>query len=176
MSVFSASLPRRTPRAFPIALGIGCLAAIGMGLVLREQQVASLRGANLGGARFLSGNLSRVDMSGANFAGARTKCNMEQAHLVGVNFAFADLSGARLQRAQLATANLASAKLVAADLRNSDLSRANLCGADFRRADLRGADLRDANLARAFFQGALYNGATRWPHGFQPTQSGATLR
>lgn len=84
-------------------------------------------GADLNGARFVSGRLA-----GASFKGASLRK--------------ADGSGAYLQNAQLSQADLTSARLVSADLRGATLVAATLKNADLNSATLRGADLQFANL------------------------------
>ena len=45
--------------------------------------------------------------------------------------------------------------------------RADLDGANLRGTDLRGASLRDANLEWANLSGAVWNGETVFPKGFE---------
>jgi uncharacterized protein YjbI with pentapeptide repeats len=47
--------------------------------------------------------------------------------------------------------------------------------ADLSGADLSGANLTQAQLGDANIDGARYTHATRWPSGFDPTESGALL-
>lgn len=78
------------------------------------------------------------------------------------------LCGREFRGVDLREANLREADLTEADLRSADLRRANLAQANLSFADLRGADLRYTHLRRVNWQGAVYDGRTRWPHGFDP--------
>lgn len=74
-------------------------------------------------------------------------------------------------------ADLRGADLREADLRRADLSWANLNGANLLEADLRlaslcGVDLRGAHLEEAHLEGCTYDGATRWPEGFDQDAAG----
>lgn len=81
-----------------------------------------------------------------------------------VDYANADLIGAKLGRADLRGANLRGTQLVAADLRDADLRWADLTVADLRNADLRGADLSEALFVRqAQMDAARGDARTRLP-------------
>lgn len=89
-----------------------------------------------------------------------------------------DMSKGSFVHATLKAANLTGAKLAAADLSGADLRDALLDGADLAGASLAKADLRltsliGANLAGADLTGALYDGKTVWPDGFDPEKAGA---
>lgn len=43
----------------------------------------------------------------------------------------------------------------------------------FRNANLQGVNLSEAVLEEAEFEGALYNAASIWPDGFDPSSRGA---
>jgi uncharacterized protein YjbI with pentapeptide repeats len=109
----------------------------------------------------------------------------------GDGFTVAYLRGAELRGACLGGADLFDADLVAADLRGADLGGANLSGANLRAADLSGAnllgadlsdarldgtDLSSAHLSSANLEGAVYDGFTVWPKGFDPRLAGAISR
>jgi hypothetical protein len=98
-------------------------------------------------------------LGGAQLRGARMN---------GMDLFGADLAGADLRGADLGWANLSHA-----DLRGADLRRANLVGADLSDARLSGADLRSAHLADTDLEGAIYDGFTQWPEGFDPRSAGA---
>ena len=110
------------------------------GEVILENDLTSLRGANLESA-----NLESANLRGANLEGA----NLRYADLEG-----ADLRGADLRYADLGGADLRYADLRGADLRYADLRGAGLESAGLGDADLRDADLRYANLESADLEGA----------------------
>jgi hypothetical protein len=97
------------------------------------------------------------------------------AELRGAYLSGADLFGVNLAEADLRGADLGAADLTSADLRCADLTGANLYGADLGDADLRGADLRDADLREAYVNGALYDGFTLWPEGFDVEAAGGVF-
>ena len=82
------------------------------GVLLLENDLETLRGADLSGADLRGANLSCADLSGANLSGA-------------------NLRGANLSEADLC-ADLSGADLSGADLRGTDLSGADLSDADIR--------------------------------------------
>jgi uncharacterized protein YjbI with pentapeptide repeats len=88
-----------------------------------------------------------------------------------VDYANADLIGAKLAGADLRAASLRGAKLIAADLRGADLRLADLTAADMRNADLSGADLSTALFVRqSQLEAARGDARTRLPAGRrQPT-------
>ena len=85
-------------------------------VIWEDEELDTLKGANLEGA-----NLKDADLEGANLEGA----NLENADLEG-----AYLEGADLRNAYLEDADLKGAYLENADLRNAYLKDANLQGAD----------------------------------------------
>ncbi len=97
----------------------------------------------------------RVDLSGANLAGA----NLGRANLRAADLSRANFGGAKLSEARLYRANLGAANLSGADLREADLIGANLSGADLIGADLSGAYLSEANLRGAYLSRANFSGA-----------------
>ncbi len=158
----------------------------------------SFRDANLMRANLREANLQKAGLSGANIRGAAlVDAVLRDADLSNTDLRDADLSGADLRGANLDGINLRGARYSAqtrwpagfefrtsgaagpeADLKKANLEGADLKGADLRRADVRqarlqGADLRQAKLEDARFAGALYDGQTRWPSGFEPTSAGA---
>ncbi len=101
-----------------------------------EDNVVSLRGADLHAVNWSQANLSE-----------------------------ANLSETDLSRANLSEADLSESSLIEALLREADLSEAFMSGADLRGAGLdganfSGANLTDANLSGAFLKGANFGGAT----------------
>lgn len=95
--------------------------------------------------------------------------DLGQTHLTGAFLRGADLTEANLNGADLSGASLTEANLAGADLR-----RANLQGAWLLKAHLQRAMLDEANLQDAKLDGALYDPIwTRWPHGFDYSNSGA---
>ncbi|MEM8640591.1 MAG: pentapeptide repeat-containing protein [Cyanobacteria bacterium P01_G01_bin.54] len=95
--------------------------------------------------------------------------DFQQANLLGVNLAEADLSGANL-----VGANLRGAELCDADLREANLSSANLQGADLSGALLEDANLTAANGYRASFALANFAGANLTQANFQETNLAQT--
>jgi uncharacterized protein YjbI with pentapeptide repeats len=100
------------------------------GSVILENNLATLRGADLSGADLSGADLSGADLSGADLSDATLRC-------------------ANLRGADLSDATLSDATLSCATLRGADLSGATLSGADLSGATLRGADLSDATLRGA---------------------------
>jgi len=93
-----------------------------------------------------------------------------------------DLTEAKLYWASLGDADLSFANFSGADLRGASLDRARCRGTSFERANLsfdnlggrtilRGADLSTAKLDGCNLTGAVYDDATRFPQGFDPTMA-----
>jgi uncharacterized protein YjbI with pentapeptide repeats len=147
---------------------------------------ATLKGANLRQTDLRGARLKAADLNGADLRGAL----LGRADLDSAKFVKANLEGSevflaygntidpdRNKRAQRLAdeAGLASSGLTEhngdltfkeANLRNARL-HGSMEGVDFRRADLRGADLSDTkDAAKAELRGAIYDGKTRWPAGF----------
>lgn len=95
--------------------------------------------------------------------------------LAGASLRSASLAGANLQGAGMRGADLFRADLQLADLQGADMRGADMRGVNLRGADLRGTDFRDARMHRSDIHYAIYDAATRWPHGFDPTIAGAML-
>jgi uncharacterized protein YjbI with pentapeptide repeats len=109
-----------------------------------------LSGANLAGANFGRANLRAADLSRADLSEARLyRANLGGANLCGADLREADLIGANLSRAELIGADLSGAYLSEANLSGADLSEANFSGAKLSRADLSEARLYRANLGGA---------------------------
>jgi uncharacterized protein YjbI with pentapeptide repeats len=111
---------------------------------------ADLRGANLSGANLRGANLSGANLRGANLSGANligtlfssVKGFLSVRSKVNIaDLSEADLSDADLRAAILKGVNLSRATIVDANLRNAQLTEANLSSADLRWANLSGADL-----------------------------------
>lgn len=154
---------------------------------------ATLKGANLQKADLRGATLKTADLTGADMRGAL----LGHARLESAKFVKANLEGdevflaygntidpERNKRAQRLAdeAGLSSSGLTEhngdlsfkeANLRNAKL-HGSLEGVDLRRADLRGADLSDTKDAgKAELRGAVYDGKTRWPAGFDLAESHA---
>ncbi len=144
-----------------------------------------LAGANLSGATLFLVSFKRANLKGANLRDA----DLTSASLDGADLTGADLTGATVDRASFQEAILVNATLEGIAFKGASLFRAKARGAilrgikelvDLRDADLRGADLRGADLsATAHYglgttklAGAKYDGATRWPPAFDPTEAG----
>ena len=117
----------------------------------------SLAGANLQDAGLYLARFEGADLQRANFRGVF----LRGANLRRTNLRNADFWGAILEHAQLGCADLRGAFLVGTNLRWADLQ-----GADLRGVDLAHADLECARLDRA-----NYDRATRWPRGFDPSDT-----
>jgi hypothetical protein len=103
-------------------------------------------------------DLRKADLRNAKFKGAR----LYDAALQGARLRDADLQGARLDRAILQGARLDDAVLQGARLHDADLQGARLNGANFQ----------EAQFDRATLRGALADGTTKWPDGFDPSAAG----
>lgn len=127
---------------------------------------ANLSRVNLSGANFSEAILSLTNMSGTNLSEANMrKAKLNVARLSGANLSKANLSGAILNvanliRADLSAAELSEATLIRAELIRADMSEANFNGANLSEADLREATLRDANLEQADLSGSHLRGST----------------
>jgi hypothetical protein len=108
-------------------------------------------------------DLTRVDLQGAQLAGA----NLRSAVLTGANQG-ARLDGANLQSVQLGGANLQDARLIDANLQDARLGYA-----DLGYARLVGANLQGAQLGGAELWAAWADKATRWPAGWDQGQAEA---
>lgn len=139
----------------------------GADLFKAHLDAADLEGANLRNAGLLLANLNDTVLWGANVQGAR---------LYGASLEGAALKGANLKSAGLTGANLKDAGLHSADLSGADLTGANLEGAGLEGANLEGANMQGSNLRGAVLLNALYDEATLWPNGFDPSALGAVRR
>ncbi len=81
-----------------------------------------------------------------------------------VQYAGADLLGARLAHSDLRAADFRSTNLIGADLRGADLRMADVLGADLRAADVSGANLSTALFLTQFqLNSARGDGSTSFP-------------
>ena len=115
-----------------------------------------LRGADLEGLVAPLGQLQGLDLSGAT---------LYWASLGDADLSFADLSDADLRGAMLYRTRCRGTKFCRANL-----GRDNLNG----RTDLKGADLSTVDLTDANLRDAIYDEATTFPSGFDPTAAGMT--
>jgi uncharacterized protein YjbI with pentapeptide repeats len=100
--------------------------------------------------------LSRFDLSGADFTGARMAPDLRNQSM---GLMRTDLSGANLSGANFSKADLGFALMRFANLTGAILSGTNLAGADLSGADLTDADLTDADATEADFGRAVLSGA-----------------
>ncbi|OCR01981.1 hypothetical protein BCD67_05735 [Oscillatoriales cyanobacterium USR001] len=127
---------------------------------------ANLSRVNLSGANFSEAILSLTNMSGSNLCDANLrKAKLNVARLSGANLTRANLSGAILNvanliRADLNSADLSECTLIRAELIRADMSNACLIGANLSEADLREATLRQANLEQTDLSGAHLRGTS----------------
>jgi hypothetical protein len=111
--------------------------------------------------------LSRVDLRSANLdnatlIGAQIRhANLARSWMVAAVFDKSDLCYTDLSQARATNTRFANAVLRGANLEGADLHEADLRG-----ADLRGADMRARNLEYADLTGAIADGRTVWPEGF----------
>jgi uncharacterized protein YjbI with pentapeptide repeats len=133
---------------------------------------ADLRGARLDGANFQGADLRDAQLDRAILQGTRLRgADLQRARLNGANFQGADLQGARLDDANFQGADLRDARLNRAILQG-----ARLQGADLQRARLKGANFQKAQFDRAtLLRGALADGTTTWPDGFDFSAAGVVL-
>ncbi len=132
---------------------LGLVVSSGLEISLAEAPI--FRGAKFAGAHIIA-RLSRFDLSGADFTGARMapdlrnqsmglmRTDLSGANLAGADFSKADLGFALMRFANLTGAILSGANLMAADLSGADLTGADLTGADATEADFGRAVLTDA--------------------------------
>ncbi|MER7277079.1 pentapeptide repeat-containing protein [Dactylosporangium sp. NPDC000244] len=80
-----------------------------------------------------------------------------------------------LPRCDLRYARMNGAVLRGANLGHAALQRARLAGTDLRDSILEGADLRGTDLAAVRLDGAVADGGTRWPDGFDPVAAGVVI-
>jgi len=117
-------------------------------IALKERlahQDGTLAGVDLSNARLNHALLSSCHLSNTSFA---------DGQLVGIYFAYSDLSNANLSGANLTDAHCREADLSHVNLSNAILHRTNFARADLNHSDLTSADLTDANLWRANLCGA----------------------
>ncbi|HEY4825272.1 MAG TPA: pentapeptide repeat-containing protein [Solirubrobacteraceae bacterium] len=169
----------------PISLTYTALA--GATLTGAHLERALLSGSNLEGADLFKARLNAADLEGANLRNAGLLlanlqdtvlwgANVEGARLYGASLEGAALKGANLRGAGLTGANLKDAGLHSADLSGADLTGANLEGAGLEGANLEGSNLQGANLRGAVLLNVLYDDATIWPNGLDPSAQGAVRR
>ena len=113
---------------------------------------------------------TRADLRDANIAGVDLRgVDLRGANLVGANLMGADLRDANIAGANLMFANLAGANLGVANLTGAYLAGVNLAGAYLARANLARANLAGANLAGAYLAGAYlanaYLAGAKWSDG-----------
>lgn len=124
------------------------------GLIIVEEPIVALKGANLRYASLWEATLDRA--------------NLQETNLIE-----AKLIRASLQDANLIKANLREADLHQANLSRAKLNEAILFGVKLHDTDLGGADLSGARLGN--LEGAKYTKDTIWPAEFDPEQAGAKL-
>jgi uncharacterized protein YjbI with pentapeptide repeats len=122
-----------------------------------DDQLASVKGARLNGARFRYAQAYGVFLAGA--------------HLFRTDFTGAFLSEADMRGADLGQSTLRLAVMDRAQMAHTNLDRGNLDGANMTRADLRGANLSYSSLANATLVDAQLEGASL----YSARMSGATL-
>jgi uncharacterized protein YjbI with pentapeptide repeats len=153
------SLRRRAP---DVQLALDILGAPNKNLPDGETFVAALADTDLRGATLTGLHLSNADLKGAalDYSDSRyDQSDPNNANLTYPDFSMADLRGASLRCAHLEGTKLQGAKLQGVDLRDADLRPFPPSpSSQFTKPN---ADLVGANL-----DGAIYNGLTQWPDGF----------
>ncbi len=122
-----------------------------------DDQLASVKGARLNGAKFRYAQAYGVFLA--------------TAHLFRTDFTGAFLSEADMRGADLGQSTLRLAILDRAQMAHTNLDRANLDGANMTRADLRGANLSYSSLENVTLVDAQLEGASL----YSARMSGATL-
>lgn len=105
---------------------------------------ANLRGATLDGALLTGAHLEGADVWGAS---------LERAQAARARAANVIADGVRGDDVQFAYADLCGARFVGASLRRAVLTHARLRGTNFTSADLRGADLSHTDLREVVIEG-----------------------
>ena len=123
---------------------------VASGLDYSPGEAPTFKRANFSGAHILA-RLSRFDLSGANFAGAKLGADRKNQSmgLMRTDLSGANLAGANFSNADLGLVLLRFANLTGADLRGANLSEADLSGADLTAADLTGANATEADFGGA---------------------------
>lgn len=99
--------------------------------------------------------LSRMDLSGGNFANSNLRFSwFTRTTLTNSNFHGANLENANMRGADLENANLTGAILENAYLRQARFMNANLTGVNLSNTNMRHAILNGANLTDAWISGA----------------------
>lgn len=133
---------------------------------------------------FVGANLQGMDLHRVIFDGqilreiAFSNALLRNAAFIGACLFRAKFPGARLMnayfiRAILTGCDAQNAALIGVDFSGSDLTNAKLKNSDvrlciFRGATLKGANLQVINAEDADWYGAVYDGNTLWPAGFDP--------
>jgi uncharacterized protein YjbI with pentapeptide repeats len=132
-------------------------------------------------------DLSNLDLRGASITQGDTVVDPTgRSEYKTANLTSADLSGTDLRGALFFGVDLEGARFRRADLRDARFVGVNVDGTRFEGANLRGADLEfadasnpdmgfDPNLRDADLRGALADGSTRWPQGFDWRAEGVEM-
>jgi uncharacterized protein YjbI with pentapeptide repeats len=128
---------------------------VSSGLEISMAEAPIFKGAKFEGAHIIA-RLSRFDLSGADFTGARMAPDLrnQSMGLMRTDLSGANLSGANFSKADLGFALMRFANLTGATLTGANLAGADLSGADLSGADLSGADATDADFGRAVLTNA----------------------
>jgi hypothetical protein len=99
--------------------------------------MATLKGADLSGARLVGAELYKADLTKSFLTGV----DLTDAYLAEVDFTEADLRGTKMHNVNLSDANLSSADLSESDLTGANLTQATVTGANFSNTTLASANL-----------------------------------
>jgi uncharacterized protein YjbI with pentapeptide repeats len=135
-------------RHFTILAALTAVAILGAGPVLAQNEAARtttaervVAGASCPGCDLFQANLSRQDLDGRDFTGAR----LRQSDLSLVT-----MDNASLARANLTVANGFGGRFNRTDFTNADFTSATMVGAWFGGAVFAGANLTNTNLSGAY--------------------------
>lgn len=111
------------------------------------------------------GSLEGIDLSNANWQGAKLIAKTATGGDTGANLKGVKLKQAKLQGVDMREIDLSNANLHMAYLTGAMLSSADLSFADLTLTDLRGTNLYKSKLTGANFAGATCDNDTRLPNG-----------
>lgn len=127
---------------------------------LSDLQDYNLSGANLNGVNFSNKKLDNCNLSYCDLVGAKFNSNDS---ILGVDFSFADLTGAEFIDTELYDTDFTFANLTGANFSGAALSGVTLDNADMSRANVSNASFADTEFSRTNIQDIIYNNFTEFP-------------
>jgi TIR domain/Pentapeptide repeats (8 copies) len=116
-----------------------------------------LRGANLNGRHYVSGNFEGIDFRQTDLSKAKLRdADLYAADMRSANLRDADLSGACLGGANLTGADFTEAHLGTVDLSRAILDKTIFAAADLSDANFTGARIRTTDFRQAFFSSTIF--------------------